>query len=218
MVTESMQISDSLTIETHYRPAWSYATSAVTWLERSSEIGSPPNHFGSEHCFLALLFSCLCLEAIIAEFLTDESSQNNDDLFNARIPISQRWKEGVPRIGTGSASSQSAIATIIELCQDKKPYGLLVRSRNKLIHPQAYTEVMDDFGHQILDKKIGDLVADLKAANLGLPDTTPAFPHIIKCRPGAVWATGLMKEMLVLIHAVREKHIDEKWNDVLQRI
>lgn len=213
-----VEITDSLTIQTHYRPAWAFARSATSWLERASEARSPPNHFGSENCFLAFMFSCLCLEAIIAEFLVDESAQNNNDLLHTRISLLQRWQDGVKRLGTGSAASVAAITVIDDLCKDKRPYGLLVRSRNKLIHPLAYTEVIDDSRHTILDGSIDNLVADLKAANLGLPESQPAFPHIIKCRPGAIWATNMMKEMIQLLHAVCDKPVEKMWSDVLDRI
>lgn len=211
-------ISDSVTIQSNYRPAWSYAKSAVNWLKKTSESGETPNHIVSESCFLSFLFSSLCLEAIIAQFLTDESSQNNDGLLNTRIGLLKRWQDGVQRLCTGSAKSQTAVASIRNLCKDKNAYGLLVRSRNKLIHPRAYTEVIDDSGHRILDGSINNLVSDLKDAKLGLPESQPAFPQIVMCRSGALWAAQTMKEMVKLLYQVKEKSLEDTWSEVLQEI
>ncbi|MCF6150445.1 MAG: hypothetical protein E3K37_17555 [Candidatus Kuenenia sp.] len=211
-------VSDSVIIQSNYRPAWNYAKLAVNWLKKTSESGETPNHIDSESCFLSFLFSSLCLEAIIAQFLTDESSQNNDDLLNTRTDLLKRWRDGVQRLCTGSAKSKTAVISILNLCREKNTYGLLVRSRNKLIHPRAYTEVIDDSGHCILEGSVSSFVSDLKAANPGLPESKPAFPQIVKCRPAALWVAQTMKEMVKLLYQVREKPLEDIWNEVLQEI
>lgn len=211
-----MRVAET-SIQTQYRPAWSYASSAVSWFQKIEHDGTPPNHFGSESCFLSFLFSCLSLEAIIAEFLSDHC-ESCEDLMHPGISVLQRWKTGMDRLSIDSEESIRATAELQTLCNDTRPYGLLVRSRNKLVHPKAYTEVMDDQGHRILDGSIERLVSDLKSAQLGLPESQPAFPHIIKCRQGSEWAVKLMKEMILLIHMAGGVEVKNQWKTVLDSV
>lgn len=211
-------VSDSVSISVRYRPAWSYAMKAREWLEKIPSTDGAPLHIGEEGAFIALTYSSLCLEALIDECLTDHTSASHADLFEPRVSVARRWHEGITRLAGKSPEAVRAVAVVQAMCKDKQPYGLLIRARNKLVHPRAYEEVIDENGHNIRDGSIEHLVNDLRSANLGLPETCPAFPHIVQCLPAAKWAVGTMQQIVTLTYEAMEKPLEERWQQVFNGI
>lgn len=212
MVGQLVHISVTLTAS--YRPAWFFADAAARWVAECGHLDVDAHVPEAAH--LALLYSAMSLEALIAQTLDDESGRIQvDDLFDRRISVANRWRQGAARLAVGTADSQAAAAEVGRECQDRGSLGLLLRARNKLVHGRVCTEVFDANGHSIQDGSIERLVRDLQAAPANLPVTRPAFPNIIQCRAAAEWARSVLGSMTRLLHRVSERPIDEQWLRVL---
>lgn len=202
-------------MSSRYVPAWSFASAAARWCDNTE--GKQLGEVVGEPAQLAVFFSALSCEALIAEFLNEATYISTDDLFGPRVSTLQRWTDGTNRLATASTSSVAAAKSIQGACQERGCYGLLVRTRNKLIHPRVHTELFDDAGHSIPDGSVERLVQDLRAPPARLPTVQPAFPSMIYTRAAARWALSVCLDMATLLHAVVEREFPEHWRTLVTK-
>jgi len=206
---------DEVRIEMRYMPAWHFAELSRQWQKQSA--ATPAK--GNEPPLLALIYACLSCEALIAESLDAQSSSISvDDLFAARVSVIERWRTGTKRLSTGSSVSRGAVAAVRNECRDTGNYGLLVRSRNKLVHPRVHTEVLDSRGHAIQDGRVERLVDDLRRSVPTLPVTRPTFPSIVQNPASALWAVATMAMMVRHLYSVVEKALPDHWQRTIKGI
>lgn len=214
-----MNIRDNMVVVFERSPAWAFAKSAREWYEKIPEPPPPDNLYNiGEPARLVFLYSCLSLEAFIAEELVSRTSESQyGPLFERGVPITVRWRKAARLCACETASAQRALENLVEECKDTKNYGLMVRARNKLVHPKVHKEILDDRGYIISDSKIERLVADLQKPPANLPDDLPkpSFPRIIECGDSAKWSLQTLSRMIRLFYNVVDESISDHWKDVL---
>jgi len=211
-------IGESWSVEINYRPAWSYAERAVGWLNDISEQGQTEERYGAEAPFLAFLYSSLCLESVVMEFVVESGSSDITQEVSGVGSILGRWRKAAKLLQTGHDESTKSYRNICNLTKDMGAYGLLVRSRNHIVHPSIHTETAGESDHEVQNDSIERLVSDLKRSDFGLPSPTPVFPNIVKSQSGALWACRTMRELICELHQVCEIPINEQWQSTFAKI
>lgn len=207
-------MQDSLEMRMRYVPAWSFAESSARWAHACS--AAAPADFVGEPAFLSVLYSTLSLEALIAQMLADAPpGVQVEDLLEARVSVLRRWREGCERLGTRTPDSVEAVESVRQECLERGSLGLLVRSRNKLVHTRIHTEVFRADGSAIEDEQVDRLVADLREPPASLPATRPSFPNLLQCPAAAAWSRVVLGRMVRLLHRVVEVRLTPEWERVL---
>lgn len=210
-------MEEEVVIAITYRPALSFAQTAVHW--RDGVRGMRSDEIAGEPALLAVLYSAMSIEALICEGLANLAGVSAaEDLLGDRVSVLDRWSKGAPLLSDGSTSSCAAVAAVTQHCKPTGPYGLLARSRNKLVHPRMHTEIIDSTGHAIRDGRLDSLVQDLTGPPTSLPSVRPAFPNMLKTPAAARWAVGTLAVMATLFHEARGVSIDIEWQDVLAKV
>lgn len=210
-MNEGLTIQDSLTMTTEYRPALFFAKTACQWY---SKIADKPSETLTVHeAQLVLMYSSMSLEALIAQKLHHFSEcMQVDDLFSSSVSVMQRWRSGAGRLAANTEDAKEALAEIEKNCRDNGFYGLLVRSRNKLVHPRVHTEIFDDDGHHIEDGSVSNLVQQLSTVG-GLPMKRPAYPHILNCVGMADYAKHTLSLMTNLLFRTIDQPVPTEWQE-----
>lgn len=213
-MAKAMRIRESTVAVLKYEPAWSFAESAR---RRYAEVPKlpPPYHIG-EASLLVFIYSTLSLEAFISEALVSRQPEDRYlPLLDRKVHLTSRWIEGSVLCAGKSNSCQSALEDIRNECSDLGNYGLMVRARNKLVHPKVHKEILDEQGHKIRDDSIDRLVSELQQPPANLPDLMPAFPDLIKCAASAKWSLLTLSRMVRLFYEAVGEAIGDSWQKVL---
>jgi len=194
-----------------YFPALSFYKSAKKWCKEAQlvnnkiEVGEPGR--------LCLIYAAFTLESFISEELWNRLPEPEyNRLFNNRVRFSIRhkWTQGCDFLSTPENSSQEGLSIISNECSDKGGYGLLVRSRNKLIHPKYHKEVFENDKHEILDRSLNTLITDLKDAH-NFPQYIDSFPDIIISADAALWYHNIVQNMIRSFYLSINEPLQESW-------
>jgi len=204
----------SVTVVMTYRPALAFARRAKEWHEATARLDSP--HGMGEPPMLVLLYSLLSLEAFISEELSDRRQPPEyHHLYRSNVSLAQRWAKATDLLKASTSPAQHAVTAITAACQDTGLFGLLVRTRNKLIHPRLYVEVGDASGDRIDDDSLERLIKDLQAPPVSLPYFSAAFPGMVTCAASARWSRSTLATMVRLFFDAVAETLPQEWLNVL---
>ena len=204
----------SVTVVTTYRPALAFARRAKEWHEATARLDSP--HGMGEPPMLVLLYCLLSLEAFISEQLSDRRPPAEyAQLYRNHLPLTQRWVKATNLLKAPTSPAQHALAGITAACKDTGIFGLLVRTRNKLVHPRLSVEVGDVSGDRIEDGSLKRLIKDLQAPPVSLPYLSATFPGMVTCAASARWSRSTLGTMVRLFFDVVAETLPQEWLDVL---
>ena len=207
-------ISESVTVVMTYRPALSFARHAKVWHEATAKLTSP--HQIGEAPMLVLLYCSLSLEAFISEQLCERRTESEYGYLYARnIALTTRWAKGTALAAGSSPKAHEAVKQVALECCERGHYGLLVRARNKLVHPRLLTEVGGVLGDRVMDGSLDQLINDLQAPPVSLPYFSAAFPGMLTCAASAHWSRRTLTRMVRLFFESVDAELPVEWVDVL---
>lgn len=213
--SDSMSLTESVSVAMSYKPAWSFGVKAVAWRDAALAEPGKPDGAGTDEGELTLIYSAIALESFIAEQIaTRLVGPDAEALLSTKVSIQQRWTRATQKLAPATHAAQAACEEIRQLCLDAGDYGLLVRSRNKLVHPRMHTETLNDAGHSIDHAQISRLVDDL--ARLGLPRINPVFPHLITNCRFAEFSVNVLGRLISAFYRAVGQDVPESWRTLLE--
>ncbi len=209
-------MKESLEIVATHEPAWSFATAAASWAEKAKSLQGP--FYIGEPARLALIYSALSLEAFVDEQLVRRVPEPQyAPLYRKGLSLTQRWEQAAALLVTPDPDSQAALGRLKSECQDKGNYGLLVRARNKLVHPRVHIEVFDEAGHAIKSGTLENLIKDLQTLSWYPAGIQPAFPHAVECLASADWSVTTLEDLVQLWYRVVGEALPERWRNIREQ-
>jgi hypothetical protein len=130
------------------------------------------------------------------------------------VSLPQRWAQATDLLKASTPPAQHAVTAIAAACQDTGIFGLLVRARNKLIHPRLYVEVGGASGYWIDNDSLGRLIQELQAPPVSLPYFVAAFPGMVTCAASARWSRRTLATMVRLFFDVVAETLPQEWLNV----
>jgi hypothetical protein len=207
-------MDSNCTLTFTYRPAIMFAARAKEWHKVTTKLDSP--HKMGEPPMLVLLYSVLSLEAFISEQICDRGREQEClNLFNKNITLAVRWKKAIPLLKDPFELAQDAVDKISTLCGDTGQFGLLVRARHKLVHPQLTTEIGTNYIDSITDKYIDKFMKDVQNAPVSLPYFSAEFPGMLTCAASALWSMRTLATMIRLLFDAVGEDLPEEWSKLL---
>ena len=165
---------------------------------------------------LVLLYSLLSLEAFISEQLSDRlPSPEYAYLYKRNVSLAKRWEKATDLLKASTSPAQKAVTDITAACQDTGLFRLLIRTRNKLIHPELYVEIGDASGDRISDDSLERLIKNLQEPPVSLPYFSAAFPGMVTCAASARWARSTLATMVRLFFDAVDENLPQEWLNVL---
>lgn len=205
-----MIVNDSVTITSSYVPAWHFLLTAQKYSELAQESCKKS---GGDDGEISLIFSAMVMEAFIAQEIYSRVPASQQEVYfrHPNDNILRRWFVATSSFAKSSTLAQAALGQIRQSCKEDDSYGLLVRSRNKLIHAKVHTEVMDDAGKVTLDASIERLVSAFRSKVPGIPVGNPVFPDVVTCYDATVFFLATVKYMIGKFYAAVEEPVPTNW-------
>lgn len=155
----------------------------VLTLENEHGTGEPP--------LLVLLYSVMALEAFLDEQLDARLGTAGRKAFlveHHKSKLTVRWSSAVKQLAKFDPLAQEALQDMVTACKDDSSFDLLVRARNKLVHPGRFTEKSDAVRDKIEDDSIDRLIQEVHKPPVSLPHISAQFPAMLTCRASARWS------------------------------
>lgn len=194
-------------------PAWAFAERAKFWQGQASELPLP--YRVGEPGRLALLYAALALEAFIADELTIRLPPDisKELLESKKFTAARRWVAGAEKLAASGSLAHQALDRLRIACADCGSYGLLVRCRNKLVHPRSHAEFVDEHGH-LVPETLSRLISALEKAAGPLPPVVPTFPLALESAVTADWAVQTTSEMVATFYACVGEVVPDQWSSL----
>lgn len=198
-----------------YKPAMVFARRAHKWygralsLENKDSTGEPP--------FLVLLYSVMALEAFLDEQLDARLGTAGRTAFltaHEKTSLTVRWLSAVKQLAKSDPKAQKAVLDIETACKDNQKFGLLVRARNKLMHPGRVKETSDPMRDKIEDNSIDRLIQELHKPPVSLPHISAQYPAMLTCRASATWSFGTLQLMITAFFRAASEALPDDWAKV----
>lgn len=199
-----------------YNPAVRFARYARNWYSETVVLATP-SHTG-EPPLLVLLYSVMSLEAFLDEQLDARLGAAGKNTFLQKhkcASLMARWSSALKQLATSDQDAQDALRTLGNACKDDGTFGLLVRARNKLVHPGRVTEVSDASGDKIENDSIDRLIQQVKAPPVSIPYISAQFPGMLTCRASAEWSLQTLRLMVTGFYTVVSEPLPAEWAEAL---
>lgn len=209
-------VSSITRVSFDYKPAIGFARRAHRWygrvltLENEHGIGEPP--------LLVLLYSVMALEAFLDEQLDARLGTAGRKAFlveHHKSKLTVRWSSAVRQLASPDPRSQEAVKDIQVACKDDHSFDLLVRARNKLIHPGRVTEVSNAAADRIEDDSIDRLIREVHKPPVSLPHISAQFPGMLTCRASARWSLDTLQFLVTGFFRIVSEPLQDDWAEVL---